>query len=82
MAYFDLEARSRQLNAEISSKFQGTVKIASDCLFFDPEGELNKEKINRLVDIFKREKCDRLSDSHAIPGTTTKSGKELCTAIG
>ncbi|KAI0525803.1 hypothetical protein F5B22DRAFT_633212 [Xylaria bambusicola] len=71
MAYFDLEARSRQLNAEILSKFQGTAKIASDCLFFDPEGEMNKEKTNRLVDIFKREGCDRLSDSHAIPGNIT-----------
>ncbi|KAK5633455.1 hypothetical protein RRF57_009169 [Xylaria bambusicola] len=71
MAYFDLEARSQQLNAEISSKFQGTAKIASDCLFFDPEGELNKKKTNCLINIFKREGCDRLSDSYAIPGNIT-----------
>ncbi|KAI0810062.1 hypothetical protein GGR55DRAFT_689243 [Xylaria sp. FL0064] len=71
MAYFNLEARSRQLNAEISSKFQGTAKISLDCLLFDPEGESNKEKTNRLVEIFKREGCDRLNDSHAIPGNIT-----------
>ncbi|KAI0398861.1 hypothetical protein F4802DRAFT_591745 [Xylaria palmicola] len=71
MAYFDVEARSRQLNAEISSKFQGTAKISLDCLFFDPEGEVNKEKTNRLVEIFKLEGCDRLSDSHALPGNIT-----------
>lgn len=68
MAYFNLETRSQKLNAEISSKFQGTAKISLDCLFFDPEGELNKEKTNRLVDIFNKEGCDRFNDSHAIPG--------------
>ncbi|KAI0536656.1 hypothetical protein GGR58DRAFT_380328 [Xylaria digitata] len=71
MAYFDLEARSRQLNAEILLKFQGTVKIFLDCFFFDLEGELNKEKTNRLIEIFKREGCDRLNDSHAISGNIT-----------
>ncbi|KAI1192075.1 hypothetical protein F5B17DRAFT_379380 [Nemania serpens] len=71
MAYFNLEARSQKLNAEISSKFQGTAKISLDCLFFDPEGELSKEKTSRLVDIFKQEGCDRLNDSHAIPGNVT-----------
>ncbi|KAI1202223.1 hypothetical protein F5X97DRAFT_255551 [Nemania serpens] len=71
MAYFNREAQSRQINAEISSKFQGTAKISLDCLLFQPEGESNEEKTNRLVEIFRREGCDRLNERHAIPGNIT-----------
>lgn len=68
MAHFNLEARSQQLNAEISSKFLGTARVSLDCLLFNLDGESNEEKANRLVEIFKREGCDRLNDSYAIPG--------------
>ncbi|KAI0200860.1 hypothetical protein F4808DRAFT_142025 [Astrocystis sublimbata] len=69
MAYFNQEARSQQLNAEISSKYQGTARIYLDSLFFDPERDSGKKKTNRLIKIFKREGYDRLNAGHAIPGT-------------
>ncbi|KAI0817594.1 hypothetical protein GGR55DRAFT_27045 [Xylaria sp. FL0064] len=39
--------------------------------FFRPGGGVKQGKTNRFVDIFKREGCDRLSDSYAISGNIT-----------
>ncbi|RYP02626.1 hypothetical protein DL764_005708 [Monosporascus ibericus] len=68
MVFFSLAARSKHLNAELSSKYCGNAKIALDQLDFDSNEEPDKKKIIHLQRVFKGVGCDRLNPNHFISG--------------
>lgn len=65
---------SKHLNDEISSKLQGTARIALASLSFgliDGVDELDRDNVRRLVKVFKLEGCNRLNPVHFIPGSVS-----------
>ncbi|RYP14048.1 hypothetical protein DL767_010445 [Monosporascus sp. MG133] len=68
MVFFSLAARSKHLNAELSSRFCGNAKIALDQLEFDSNEEPDEKKISHLQRVFKGVGCDRLNPNNFISG--------------
>jgi hypothetical protein len=67
MAYLSREARLNRLNDEICSKSQGTAKVDLNSLKFGKK-EPDKDNVNRLMNIYKLEGCNRSNPLHFIPG--------------
>ena len=56
------------LSNEISSKLQGTAKVALDSLSFDPLDQPDRHNVERLVKMFRIEGCNRLNPIHFVSG--------------
>ncbi|KAI1416950.1 hypothetical protein F5Y13DRAFT_204306 [Hypoxylon sp. FL1857] len=69
MIAFDVEARSKLLDKELTSKFCGYAKIALDQLFFGWDEDPDEKKIDHLQRIFKQVGCDRRNPSHFLSGS-------------
>ncbi|CRK11298.1 hypothetical protein BN1708_010103 [Verticillium longisporum] len=62
---------SSHLSDEISSKLQGTAKVALDSLSFDPLDQPDRDNVERLVKMFRIEGCNRLNPLHFVSGTVS-----------
>ncbi|KAI1655472.1 hypothetical protein F4813DRAFT_367122 [Daldinia decipiens] len=67
--FFNIETQSKQLDAELKSKFSGYAKVALDLLSFDTGEEPDEERIRHLQRVFKRVGCDRYNPNNYISGT-------------
>ncbi|EGY23465.1 uncharacterized protein VDAG_04903 [Verticillium dahliae VdLs.17] len=68
MAFESVDARSKRLSAEVSSKLKGTVMVSLDSLLVDPKTCPDPKNVGRLAKIFNSEGCDRMNPRHFIPG--------------
>jgi hypothetical protein len=68
MIFFDVEARSQQLEPELTSKFCGYARIALDQLLFISNGEPDNNKTSHLERVFKKVGCDRSNLNYFITG--------------
>ncbi|KAF3357057.1 hypothetical protein VdG1_00208 [Verticillium dahliae VDG1] len=62
---------SSHLSDEISSKLQGTAKVALDSLSFDPLDQPDRDNVERLVKMFRIEGFNRLNPLHFVSGTVS-----------
>lgn len=80
-----LDALSRSVAKEKKKKFQGIVRVRIEDLVFAPDDtpynfNVDNKKVDRLIDIFKTEGCDRTSPQNYIVGEI--SNEDLLKAMG
>lgn len=73
MDTFQIERRSRTVVEETKAKFKGVWKISTSALVFFPdftiaEQSLERDKVDRLKRVMRREGCDRENPNHMIVG--------------
>ncbi|KAH7031054.1 uncharacterized protein B0I36DRAFT_267727, partial [Microdochium trichocladiopsis] len=82
MASANAGHKLEELQSEIASKFCGIARIAANCIYFSQtDGDIDAEKLDHLVGIFRHEGCDRANPSHFLAATIPSTMLESALAL-